>query len=41
MGHILFNIRFSHKALHVFYLDVLKLISRKAWLIMLVVKNKP
>lgn len=38
MAPILFHIRFCRKILHVFCLDLLKLISRKAWLMMLAVK---
>lgn len=33
MDPILFNIRFCQKILHVVSLDLLKLISRKAWLL--------
>lgn len=36
--HILFTLRFCQKLMRVFYLDLLKLLSRKAWLRMLAVK---
>lgn len=38
MDHILFNTHFCQNILHVFYLDLLRLISRKERLIMLVIK---
>lgn len=40
MDPILFNICFCQKLVHVFHLDLLKLISRKAWLMMLAVEIK-
>lgn len=38
IDHMLFNIRFCQNTVHALYLDLLRLISRKAWLTMLVVK---